>query len=123
MKKKIISLLGISIVSMGLLTGCITDAEKELSMADGSSNPWLDFDGRDAGRYIIINSSGGVVMDVWKIENKLVSSIDDSDGWEFIDSEGVLNRVGGDALVIRCDNNDDVWDRYEEYHWSNASNK
>ena len=121
MKRKFLSVLVVSILSMGLLTGCMTDAQKELSMADGYSNPWLDFDGRDGGRYVIINCSGGVVMDVWKIENKVVSSIDGSDGWEFVDSKGTLNRVGGDALVIRCDNSDDVWNRYEEYHWSNVS--
>lgn len=119
MKRKILSILGIGILSMGLLTGCMTDAEKELSMADGYSNPWVDIDGREGGRYVIINYSGGVVMDVWKIENKLVSSIKESDGWEFVDSQGVLNRVGGDALVIRCDNNDEIWNRYEEYHWVN----
>lgn len=119
MKRKILSILGIGILSMGLLTGCMTDAEKELSMADGYSNPWVDIDGREGGRYVIINYSGGTVMDVWKVENKVVNSIDGSDGWEFVDSQGVLNRVGGDALVIRCDNNDEIWNRYEEYHWTN----
>ncbi len=53
-------------------TGCMTDAQRELSIADGYSDPWFDLDG--------------------------------SDGLEFIDSKGTLNRVGGDALVIRCDN-------------------
>lgn len=123
MKRKIVGVIGIGILTMSMLTGCMTDAQKELSVADGKSNPWVDFDGRDGGRYIIINSSGGVVMDVWKAEDKLVSSIDSGDGWEFVDSKGNLNRVGGDALIIRCDKNDETWNKYKEYHWDNTNAK
>ncbi|MGL4452212.1 MAG: hypothetical protein ACRDDY_10215 [Clostridium sp.] len=120
MNKKIVSLLGVSVLSMTLLTGCMTDSQKELNVADGRSNPWFDMDGRDGGDYVVINSSGGTVYDVWKLEDKLVSSIDGSDGWEFIDSKGNFTRVGGDCLVIRC-NDKETFDLYEEYHWNNKN--
>lgn len=122
MKRKLISVLGVGILSTTLLTGCMTDAQKELNVGDGKSNPWLDFDGREGGNYIIINASGGTVYDVWKIEDKVVGATENSDGWEFIDSKGNFIRVGGDCLVIRC-NDKNTFDLYEEYHWSNNESK
>ena len=118
--KKIISVVVISLISTSLLTGCMTDEQKELNTADGLSNPWIDIDGRDGGDYIIINASGGTVYDVWKIEDRLVSATSGSDGWEFIDSKGNFVRVGGDCLVIRCKDKE-TFDSYEEYHWSNTN--
>lgn len=117
MKRKIKVLSVVAITALAL-TGCMTDAQKDLNTADGRSNPWLDLDGRDGGNYVVINSSGGTIYDVWKIEDRLVSATEGSDGWEFVDSKGNLVRVGGDCLVIRC-NDKETFNLYKEYHWTN----
>jgi len=73
------------------------------------------FFGSYTGSYIIINHSGGNIMDVWKLKNVIVQSSDRSDGWLFKDSLGNMVNLGGDVKIIRVIKNS-LWDSYHEYH-------
>lgn len=66
--------------------------------------------------YIVINQSGGQIMDVYKLENAIVQSPEGSDGWLFLDDEKPI-YLGGDVKTIRLSSKDDpLWDKYHEYH-------
>jgi len=66
--------------------------------------------------YIVVNQSGGVIMDVYKLDNAIVQSPEGSDGWLFVD-DGKPIYLGGDVKTIRLDSKDDpLWDKYHEYH-------
>lgn len=67
--------------------------------------------------YIIINQSGGVIMDVYKLNNAIVQSPSGSDGWLFLDNENNPIYLGGDVKTIRLSGaNNSLWDKYHEYH-------
>lgn len=67
------------------------------------------------GDYVVINYSGGEIMDVWVLEDVYVNSEENSDGWRFSDEEGNVIFVAGDVKVIRADNRE-VLSKYHEYH-------
>ena len=79
--KKFMLAMGISIMFMGC-----TDA----SMADLSSY----------GKHHIIKMyNGGKLVAQWESTGK-VTSMENSDGWQFMDSKtGKLVRVGGDVII------------------------
>lgn len=67
--------------------------------------------------YIVISQSGGLIMDVYKLESAIVQSPDGSDGWLFKDQEGHPIYLGGDVKTIRLKSNrSPLWDKYVEYH-------
>ena len=67
--------------------------------------------------YIVLSQSGGIIMDVWKLQDTFVSSPSGSDGWIFRSKNGNSIMVGGDAKVIRVNgSNSDLWSKYNEYH-------
>jgi len=67
--------------------------------------------------YVIVNQSGGIIMDVYKLTNAIVQSPSGSDGWLFLDNNGNPVYLGGDVKTIRIKNtNDPVWNYYKEYH-------
>lgn len=65
--------------------------------------------------YVVISESGGVIMDVWVLEDVYVESEKGSDGWRFIDNDGNPTNIGGDAKVIRIENKSEL-SKYREYH-------
>ena len=67
--------------------------------------------------YVIINQSGGEVMDIYKLKDAIVQSPSGSDGWLFLDNEGNPVYLGGDVKTIRLKSmNDPIWNSYHEYH-------
>ena len=65
--------------------------------------------------YIVVNQSGGEIMDVYKLENAIVQSPSGSDGWLFKDQQGHPVYLGGDVKTIRLNSvNSPVWDKYHE---------
>ena len=70
--------------------------------------------------YIIINQSGGKIMDVYKLNDAIVQSPEGSDGWLFLDNTGNPIYLGGDVKTIRLiSTKNDLWDLYHEYHMEN----
>lgn len=70
------------------------------------------------GDYIIVNSSGGIIQDVWKLRGVIVTSPDGSDGWVFQDQSGNSITIGGDSKTIRLNKGDTtLWNMYQEYHY------
>ena len=73
--------------------------------------------GSHAGDYVAISQSGGEIMDVYKLKGVYVESIQNSDGWRFTDQGDNVVSLGGDAKLIRLDDqNKKLWDKYCEYH-------
>lgn len=72
--------------------------------------------GSYAGDWVVVNYSGGRIMDVWKLENVMVQSEAQSDGWLFKDSAGNVINIGGDAKAIRFKSKTGDWEKYHEYH-------
>ena len=67
--------------------------------------------------YIVLSQSGGKIMDVWKLNNVIVQSATNSDGWLFLDKNNNAINIGGDVKVIRLNSrNSDLWQHYHEYH-------
>jgi len=65
--------------------------------------------------YIVVNESGGEIMDVYKLKNAIVQS--QTAGWLFLDNEGLPVFLGGDVKMIRLKSTDSpLWDSYNEYH-------
>jgi hypothetical protein len=73
--------------------------------------------GTVSGPWIVIKQSGGVITDVFKLDNALVKSEQGSDGWLFLDHNGNPVHIGGDMKAIRCNEDKaEVFSRYVEYH-------
>lgn len=68
------------------------------------------------GNWIVITYSGNNITDVYKMENVMVASEENSDGWLFVTEENAIH-VGGNTKAIRCNNKETSnWDKYIEYH-------
>lgn len=73
--------------------------------------------GSSKAPYIIINQSGGHIMDVYKLTHAIVQSPEGSDGWLFKDNDGNPIYLGGDVKTIRLKSaGGALWDKYHEYH-------
>ena len=105
MRKKILGLLVVGALSLELV-GCGGVLENNIASerVDESKN-----------NYVVINYSGGKIVDVWTLENAYVQNSSNSDGYEFVDDNGNFVTVSGDVLVIRC-NDDKEFSKYEEFH-------
>lgn len=92
MKKKILGLLVAGTLSLGLF-GCSGVLENNLASksVDETKN-----------NYVVINYSGGKIMDVWTLENFNVQTSIDSIKCEFVDDNGNKVFVLDDILVISC---------------------
>ena len=67
--------------------------------------------------YIVVNESGGEIVDVYKLDNAIVQSPNGSDGWLFLDKTDSPVYIGGDVKTIRLKStSDERWDKYHEYH-------
>lgn len=68
--------------------------------------------------YIIVNESGGIIMDVYKLQDAIVQSPQGSDGWLFLDDSGRPVYLGGDVQTMRLKSTaDPIWNKYFEYHY------
>ncbi len=102
--------LGVATLGLaGLLSGCADTWNK----ADNQGGLFVS----TTADYIVLKQSGGVITDVYKLKDVIVSSPDRSDGWIFKDQKGNSINVGGDTKAIRInDKNSDLMDKYCEYH-------
>jgi len=73
--------------------------------------------GTYSGSWVVVKQSGGVITDVYLLNDALVKSETGSDGWLFLDQNGNPVHIGGDMKAIRCNNDKrEVFNRYVEYH-------
>ena len=73
--------------------------------------------GSISGDWIVVKESGGIITDVYKLEDVMVQSEATSDGWLFLDQDGNPVNIGGDMKAIRVvSNKAAVFDSYVEYH-------
>lgn len=73
--------------------------------------------GNTKGSWIVVKQSGGIITDVWKLEDCFVQSEENSDGWLFVNQDGDPTHVGGDMKAIRVKTNErEKFDKYFEYH-------
>jgi hypothetical protein len=110
MKKSVgILILLISSVVILFSSGCAQTCQR--IKANGS------IVGTISGPWVVEKMSGGVITDVYILENALVKSEEGSDGWLFLDQNENPIHLGGDMKAIRCSNNKQaVFDQYVEYH-------
>jgi hypothetical protein len=100
----------ILIVGISLLTSSCAQTCQRIK-ADGS------IIGTVSGAWVVVKQSGGVITDVYLLDDALVKSETGSDGWLFLDQNGNPVHIGGDMKAIRCDGDkNEVFSRYVEYH-------
>ncbi|WP_283697376.1 hypothetical protein [Clostridium perfringens] len=105
MRKKILGLLVVGALSLGLV-GCGGVLENNIAserVDETKSN------------YVVINYSGGKIVDVWTLENFNVQTLLDLIKCEFVDDNGNHVFVLGDVLVIGC-KDDKEFSKYKEFH-------
>jgi hypothetical protein len=79
-----------------------------------SDGQWV---GSKDGDWVVVKQSGGVITDVWLLEDQMVQSESGSDGWLFKDKHENPIHVGGDMKANRVNNNkDEIFGMYIEYH-------
>lgn len=110
MKKIIISLL----LVLGF-SGCLNKI-KNTTKRDGG------FFWTSPADYIIVNSSGNKILDIYKLHSAFVSNQENSDGVGFVDEEGNYTLLQGEVKIIRI-TGQDVWDKYTEYHYDRTFSK
>ncbi|MHC9416554.1 hypothetical protein [Clostridium perfringens] len=105
MKKKILGLLVVGALSLGLVccSGVLENNLASKSVDETKKN------------YVVINYSGGKIVDVWTLENFNVQTLINSIKCEFVDNNGNKVFVLDDVLVIRC-NDDKEFSKYKEFH-------
>jgi hypothetical protein len=104
-----IVVLLLSVAVTVLTSGCAQTCQR--IKADGSVI------GTVSGPWVVIKQSGGVITDVYKLDDALVKSEQGSDGWLFLDQDGNPVHIGGDMKAVRCNNDKAaVFDKYVEYH-------
>lgn len=107
MKKKIL-LLGILGVMAFSLTGCMAGWGNEKAVNGGYFTS-------DKGDYVVLNESGGQIMDCWILYDSYVKQNDSTDGFSLVDKNGNGILVQGDSKIIRMNNRIDE-SKYMEYH-------
>lgn len=107
MKKKIL-LLGILGVMAFSLTGCMAGWGNEKAVNGGYFTS-------DKGDYVVLNESGGQIMDCWILYDSYVKQNDSTDGFSLVDKNGNGILVQGDSKIIRMNNRIDEL-KYMEYH-------
>lgn len=102
------TLLMLGLLSCLMLGGCFEGFKNKLSRDGGFIT--------SKGDYIVINSSGNIILDVYKLKNKFVNNQTESDGVGFIDNNGNYVLIQGDCKVVRVSDSA-TWDKYKEYHY------
>lgn len=108
MKKiKILSIIGLMVATLSF-TGCMASWNNQKALKGGYFTT-------NKANYVVLNESGGEIMDCWVLKDVYVESEDNSDGLRFVDKNGDGIIIQGDSKVIRI-NNDDTLGKYVEYH-------
>ena len=110
MRKTMLMLVMLLLVIIVVGTGCKKARDKW--NAEGS----FFGIGNSGADYIVVNYSGSIICDVYKLKNEFVQSPENSDGWLFLANGNPIN-IGGDSKLIRCRKSDGgLWEKYHEYH-------
>jgi hypothetical protein len=67
------------------------------------------------GDYVVLNESGGEIMDCWVLKDSYVKSESSSDGLTLVDNDGNGIIIQGDCKVMRINSAVDM-NNYIEYH-------
>ena len=102
-------LLGLMMIMCMGFTGCFEGVKNSVARDGG-------FFATSKGDYIVINTSGNRVLDIYKLKDRFVNNQENTDGVGFIDNNGDYVLIVGDVKVIRV-SHPSTWDRYEEYHF------
>lgn len=103
--KKILA-LGILTLTM---TGCFAGLSNDINKRGG-------FIGSHKADYIIVNTTGSMILDIYKLKNMYVSENEGTDGVNFKHPiTGSHISLQGDVKIIRNPTNKE-WDSYVEYH-------
>lgn len=105
MKNKILGLLLAGTLSLGLF-GCSGVLENNLASKSADETK---------KKYVVINYSGGKIVDLWTLEDFNVQTLIGSIKCEFIDDNGNKVFVLDDVLVIGC-KDDNEFSKYKEFH-------
>lgn len=110
MKKKAIKLLLVATLTLVPITftGCFAGWGNQKALKGG-------YFSNNKGSYVVLNESGGTVMDCWILKDIYVESESNSDGLRFVDENGNGIIVQGDSKIIRINSNTDL-NKYVEYH-------
>lgn len=107
MKKKFL-LLGILGIMTFSLTGCFAGLGNDKAVNGG-------YFSSDTGDYVVLNESGGQIMDCWILHDSYVKQNDSTDGFSLVDKNGNGILVQGDSKIIRMNSRVDE-SKYIEYH-------
>ena len=108
MKKKIIILALMIVLGSVSLTGCFAGWDTDKAVDGGVFS-------NSKGNYVVLNESGGQIMDCWVLRNTYIKSEDTSDGIRFMDEDGNGIIVQGDAKIVRTKDERELG-KYIEYH-------
>jgi len=111
--KKLYGILGLLLVMISvtiLNSGCAGTCQR-MSANGGVVGTY-------SGAWVVEKMSGGVITDVYILNDAIVLSEPGSDGWIFTDKNGNPVHIGGDMKAIRCNNSaGEVSAQYIEYHF------
>jgi len=108
MKKKLIMVTLLVCISSLNLTGCFAGMGNDKAVQGG-------YFSSDTGNYVVLNESGGQIMDCWVLRDSYVKSESQSDGLTLVDMNGNGVIIQGDVKIIR-DNGKLDTSKYVEYH-------
>lgn len=91
------------------LTGCFAGIENDINKRGG-------FWGAHKADYIIVNTTGNLILDVYKLRNTYVSENTNTDGVNFKHPiTGTHISLQGDVKILRNPSREE-WNTYKEYH-------
>lgn len=92
------------------LTGCFAGIENEVNKKGG-------FFGTHNANYIIVNTTGNLILDVYKLKDTYISENTNTDGVNFKHPvTGSHISLQGDVKIIRNPTSQE-WFKYQEYHY------
>lgn len=101
-------LIALSVLTL-TMTGCFAGIENSVNKKGG-------FFGSHKSDYIIVNTTGNMILDIYKLKNTYVSENTQTDGVNFMHPiSGSHVSIQGDVKIIRNPTSRE-WDLYEEYH-------
>lgn len=90
-------------------TGCFDDVKNNINKNGGIFTT-------EKADYIIVNTVGNKILDIYKLKNCFVSENSNTDGLNFMHPETKTHiTIQGDVKVLRNPSKE-LWDKYVEYH-------
>lgn len=108
MRKKVLALSILGLIASFSLTGCGAGWQNTKATHGGYFT-------NNKGDYIVLNESGGQIMDCWILDDTYVKQNTDTDGFSLVDKNGNGILVQGDSKIIRINKKTDM-SKYVEYH-------